>query len=94
MSLYKLVVIWLWMLDALHLALITHCVYYYLVANYANISVLTEIVWSFKLQIVIDIIIVFGVHVLYVYRIWIRSIKNSPCNSGDNCDPNFRCRHR
>jgi len=37
-------------LDALHLALIIHCVYYYLVINYANISVLTEIVWSFKVS--------------------------------------------
>ncbi|KAG2038605.1 hypothetical protein BDR03DRAFT_861717, partial [Suillus americanus] len=35
-------------LDALHLFLIVHCVYYYLVAHYADISVLTEIVWSFK----------------------------------------------
>ncbi|OAX32800.1 hypothetical protein K503DRAFT_869953 [Rhizopogon vinicolor AM-OR11-026] len=61
------------MLDALHLALITHCVYYYLVTNYANITVLAEIVWSFKLQIVIDVIIVYGVHVMYTCRIWIVS---------------------
>ncbi|KAG0698366.1 hypothetical protein DFH29DRAFT_102304 [Suillus ampliporus] len=70
---YKLVVIGLWILDALHLALIVHCVYYYLVNNYGNISALTEIVWSFKLQIVIDAPIIYGVHLLYVYRIWIVS---------------------
>ncbi|KAG1780427.1 hypothetical protein EV702DRAFT_778586 [Suillus placidus] len=67
----KLAVAWLWILDALHLFLIVHCVYYYLVAHYADISALTEIVWSFKLQIVIDVIIVYGVHLLYFHRIWI-----------------------
>ncbi|KAG0706001.1 hypothetical protein DFH29DRAFT_237766 [Suillus ampliporus] len=68
---YKLVVIWLWILDALHQALIVHCVYYYLVINYANIGALTEVVWSFKLQIIIDVFVVYGVHSLYAYRIWI-----------------------
>ncbi|KAG2345097.1 hypothetical protein BDR05DRAFT_909162 [Suillus weaverae] len=67
----KLAVAWLWILDALHLFLIVHCIYYYLVAHYADISALTEIVWSFKLQIVIDVIIVYGVHLLYFHRIWI-----------------------
>ncbi|KAG1724666.1 hypothetical protein EDB19DRAFT_295152 [Suillus lakei] len=70
---YKLVVIGLWMLNALHLALIIHCVYYYLVINYTNIGALTEVVWSFQLQIVIDVFIICGVHLLYVYRIWIVS---------------------
>ncbi|KAG0697040.1 hypothetical protein DFH29DRAFT_173641 [Suillus ampliporus] len=70
---YKVVVIGLWILDALHLALIVHCVYYYLVNNYANINALTEIVWSFKLQIAIDVPIISGVHFLYGYRIWIVS---------------------
>jgi len=37
-------------LDTLHLFLIVHCIYYYLVAHYADISVLTEIVWSFKVS--------------------------------------------
>ncbi|KAJ8590751.1 hypothetical protein M405DRAFT_815512 [Rhizopogon salebrosus TDB-379] len=72
-TVYKLVVVWLWILDALHLALITHCVYYYLVTNYDNISALTEIVWSFKLHVVIDVAIIYGVHALYAYRIWIVS---------------------
>ncbi|KAG2343287.1 hypothetical protein BDR05DRAFT_1059768 [Suillus weaverae] len=70
---YKLAVIWLWILDALHLALIVHCVYYYLVINYTNVDALTEIVWSFKLQIIVDVLIIYGVHLLYVYRIWIFS---------------------
>ncbi|OAX37729.1 hypothetical protein K503DRAFT_857185 [Rhizopogon vinicolor AM-OR11-026] len=53
--------------------LFTHYVYYYLVTNYANVSVLTEIVWSFKLQAVVNAIIITGVLFLYVYRIWIVS---------------------
>ncbi|KAG1797133.1 uncharacterized protein HD556DRAFT_275332 [Suillus plorans] len=65
---FKLVVAWLWILDALHLALTIHGVYYYLVTNYANFGVLTEIVWSLKL--VINILIVPMVHLLYVHRIW------------------------
>ncbi|KAG2038662.1 hypothetical protein BDR03DRAFT_918286 [Suillus americanus] len=74
---YKLAIICLWILDALHLALIVHCVYYYLVSNYANIDALTEIVWSFKLQIVFEVFIIYGVHVLYLYRIWILSKNQS-----------------
>ncbi|KAG1822498.1 uncharacterized protein BJ212DRAFT_1476925 [Suillus subaureus] len=70
---YKLAIICLWILDALHLALIVHCVYYYLVINYTNVGALTEIVWSFKLQIVVEVFIIFGVHLLYLYRIWIMS---------------------
>jgi len=37
-------------LDTLHLALITHCMYYYLVTNYADVSALHGIVWSFKVS--------------------------------------------
>ncbi|KAG0692314.1 hypothetical protein DFH29DRAFT_970337 [Suillus ampliporus] len=61
---YKLVV-HLLTFDVLHLALIIHCVYYYLVNNYANIGALTKVVWSFKAPVI------YGVHLLYVYHIWI-----------------------
>lgn len=40
-------------LDALHVVLIVHYVYFYLVINYANITALTKIVWSFKLQLLV-----------------------------------------
>ncbi|KAG1724669.1 hypothetical protein EDB19DRAFT_295636 [Suillus lakei] len=70
-SFHKLAVILLWILDALHMSLIVHCIYYYLVTNFGNISALTEIVWSFKLQIVVDVLIIHAIHLLYVYRIWI-----------------------
>ncbi|KAG1879064.1 hypothetical protein F4604DRAFT_551278 [Suillus subluteus] len=67
---YKLVVILVWILDAPHLALIIHYVYFYLVINYANISALTEIVWSCKLQPVVVVLSIFVDHVLYIHRIW------------------------
>ncbi|KAJ8582020.1 hypothetical protein M405DRAFT_937981 [Rhizopogon salebrosus TDB-379] len=59
------------MLDALHLALVLHSVYYYLVTNYANFDALTEVVWSGKLQIAVSIFVVWLAHSLYAYRIWI-----------------------
>ncbi|KAG1822493.1 uncharacterized protein BJ212DRAFT_806974 [Suillus subaureus] len=67
---YKLVVILLWILDALHLALIVHCVYFYLVINYANVSALKEVVWSSKLQQVVAVLSIVVGHLLYVHRIW------------------------
>ncbi|KAG1723226.1 hypothetical protein EDB19DRAFT_2043850 [Suillus lakei] len=70
---YKLTVIWLWILDALHLVLIVHCIYFYLVINFANIGALTEIVWSSKLQTVVSVFSIFVEHLLYVHRIWIVS---------------------
>ncbi|KAG0709139.1 hypothetical protein DFH29DRAFT_1074883 [Suillus ampliporus] len=70
---YKLAVILLWILDALHLALIVHGIYYTLVTNYGNIAVLPVLVWSAKLQIPVDMLIIWGVHFLYVHRIWIVS---------------------
>ncbi|KAG1733128.1 hypothetical protein EDB19DRAFT_1911708 [Suillus lakei] len=72
-TLYNLSVIWLWTLNALHLALNVHFVYYYLVTNYANFGALTKIVWSLKLQVIVNILIVPVVHLLYVHRIWIFS---------------------
>ena len=38
------------MLDALHLALITRCIYHYLVINYGNTSALAQIAWCFKVS--------------------------------------------
>ncbi|KAG2159076.1 uncharacterized protein EDB93DRAFT_1245631 [Suillus bovinus] len=70
-SFYKLAVAWLWIIDALHLFLIVHCIYYYLVTHYADIDALIGIVWSFKLQIVTNVLIVYGVQLLYFHRICI-----------------------
>ncbi|KAG2097394.1 hypothetical protein BD769DRAFT_1513815 [Suillus cothurnatus] len=68
---YRLIVLLLWMLDAVHLSLTIHCVYYYLVTNFANVGAITKVVWSFRLQIVFSVLIVYAIHLLYSHRIWI-----------------------
>jgi len=70
---YKLVVCWLWLLDVFHVCLVNHLIYYYLITNYANPPALVKMVWSFKALIVVDVFIVYSVHVLYLQRIWIIS---------------------
>ncbi|KAG2088753.1 uncharacterized protein F5147DRAFT_44025 [Suillus discolor] len=67
---YKLVVVWLWILDALHLALIVYSIYFYLVINYMNFGALPEFIWSAKLQSAVAVVGIFVEHLLYVYRIW------------------------
>ncbi|KAI0633136.1 hypothetical protein C8Q77DRAFT_1158548 [Trametes polyzona] len=66
----KLAVCWLWCLDAFHLVLSAHFVYHYLVVNYDNPGALTHIVWSFKLRVVVDALVVCSVHTLYTSRLW------------------------
>ncbi|KIM71149.1 hypothetical protein PILCRDRAFT_759636 [Piloderma croceum F 1598] len=66
----KLAVGWLWLLDAFQLALISHAVYFYLVINYANPVELTHVVWSFRLQLVIDMVTIVTVQALYAERLW------------------------
>jgi len=60
-------------LDALHLAFMIYSLYYYLVTNYANPSVLMEIVWSSQLEVVVGVVIIYSLHLLYMHRIWIVS---------------------
>lgn len=68
---YRFIVLLLWALDAVHLGLTIHCVYYYLVINFANFAVLSEVIWSFRLQIVVNVLIIYVIHLLYSHRIWI-----------------------
>ncbi|KAH7923814.1 hypothetical protein BV22DRAFT_1130327 [Leucogyrophana mollusca] len=70
---FKLVICYLWILDAIHLAFVAHMIYYYLINNYANPLALPVIVWSFQAQVVVDVLIIYAVHLLYVQRLWILS---------------------
>ncbi|KAG2140179.1 hypothetical protein DEU56DRAFT_297048 [Suillus clintonianus] len=72
-TLFKLVVSLFWIFDALHLASIIHCIYYYLISNPMLMGPLTKVIWSFKLQIAMNALIANSVHVLYVHRVWIVS---------------------
>ncbi|KAH7923812.1 hypothetical protein BV22DRAFT_556252 [Leucogyrophana mollusca] len=72
-TLFKLVIYYLWILDAIHLAFVTHMTYHYLINDCANPLAPLVIVWSFQAQIVVDVLIVYVIHLLYVQRLWILS---------------------
>jgi len=67
---YKLSVAALWLLDAFNLALTIHAVYYYLVIHFGGIDALFHVVWSFKLQTVMNVPIIVMVQGLYALKLW------------------------
>ncbi|KAK0429616.1 hypothetical protein EV421DRAFT_1914354 [Armillaria borealis] len=60
----------LWAFNTLHVALSTHALYHYLIDLFSNYTALYDIVWSFKLQILFNMVIILGVQVIYAVRIW------------------------
>ncbi|KAK0457282.1 uncharacterized protein EV420DRAFT_1549932 [Desarmillaria tabescens] len=61
----------LWILDTLHVALSTHALYFYLIELFGNyIALLSRIIWSFPLQLLINVLINSAVQALYAVRIW------------------------
>ncbi|KAG7443395.1 uncharacterized protein BT62DRAFT_329363 [Guyanagaster necrorhizus] len=60
----------LWIFDTLHVALSTHALYFYLVKSSGNYLALFGIVWSFPLQILLNMLIIPCVQILYAVRIW------------------------
>lgn len=67
--LIKLMVATLWVLDTLHLSLISHSMFYYLIANYNNPPSLLSAVWSFNLEVSINGIIGFIVECFFARRL-------------------------
>lgn len=72
--LYKYSVGILWLLDTFHLMLVIHAVYFYVVTNFGNPDNLDYIVWSVKLQMPINVVIVVMVQSLYAYRVSVLGI--------------------
>ncbi|KAF8878227.1 hypothetical protein BD779DRAFT_1555181 [Infundibulicybe gibba] len=66
----KLIVALLWLLDVVHLILTVHAVYHYVVTSFGNPLALLQVVWSLKLQIAVNVIIVLLVQSLYAARVW------------------------
>ncbi|PBK79681.1 hypothetical protein ARMGADRAFT_1040600 [Armillaria gallica] len=60
---YRCSVAILWAFDALHVALGTHALYHYLIDLFGDYIALDDTVWSFKLQILFNMVIIFGVQV-------------------------------
>ncbi|KAF8147697.1 hypothetical protein B0H34DRAFT_279842 [Crassisporium funariophilum] len=69
--LHKISVAVLWTLDAFHLALTIHAVYVYMVTGFGHLPGLLHIVWSIKLQVSVNVIIILMVHSLYAVRVWL-----------------------
>ncbi|KDR79457.1 hypothetical protein GALMADRAFT_243550 [Galerina marginata CBS 339.88] len=66
----KLVVGLLIILDTCHLACTIHTTYYYTIEQFGNAQALGKIVWSFRVQVIFNVIIVVIVQSLYVHRVW------------------------
>ncbi|KIM42358.1 hypothetical protein M413DRAFT_132328 [Hebeloma cylindrosporum] len=65
----KFFVGWLTLVSVIHLAFAIHCVYYYVIISFGNPVALKEMVWSFKVQAMMDLIIVITVQGLYAWRV-------------------------
>ncbi|RPD65458.1 hypothetical protein L226DRAFT_530957 [Lentinus tigrinus ALCF2SS1-7] len=72
----KLLVFFLWVLDSLHLALITHSVYFYAVTNFSNLLELTIPTWSILSQIVVTGVSDGTVRGIFCQRVWKLSNRN------------------
>jgi len=60
----------IWILDTLHVALMTHSVYYYLVTNYSNQSAIAVGHWSLFVSIALNVMIAFLVQCFFTKRIF------------------------
>ncbi|KAK0474945.1 hypothetical protein IW261DRAFT_1497928 [Armillaria novae-zelandiae] len=60
----------LWIFDALHVALSTHVIYHYLIDSFGDYDELFQVIWSFKLQLLVEMLVVVGVQGIYIIRIW------------------------
>ncbi|KAF8188684.1 hypothetical protein BJ912DRAFT_391935 [Pholiota molesta] len=69
--LHKCAVALLWTLDAFHLALVVHTVYAYAVTGFGNVHTLSQIEWSLKLQVSVNVVVILLVHSLYTSRVWL-----------------------
>jgi len=66
----KLLVWALWILDTVHTASASHCVYWYVITNYSNPSALDEGIWSLFLSLGLNVIIAFVVQCFFTKRVW------------------------
>ncbi|KDR70423.1 hypothetical protein GALMADRAFT_254862 [Galerina marginata CBS 339.88] len=57
-------------LDAVHLAITTHAIYAYTILDFGNLAKLTHVIWSFKLETALNVLIITIVQSLYALRVW------------------------
>ncbi|KAI5120193.1 hypothetical protein M0805_002659 [Coniferiporia weirii] len=73
---FKWVVSFLWVLDTLHLALISHILYFFLVTNFTNLAIIPRVTWSLCLHVLVNALSDFCVRCFYTRRLWTLSKKN------------------
>lgn len=67
-----------WFFDSVHQMLISHTVYYYVISNYNNPAILTNMVWSILLEVLFNGFIGFLVQMFLTLRVWRLSSQNIP----------------
>jgi len=72
----------LWTLDALHLALVSHVLYFFLVTNFTNLAVITQVTWSLSVHVIVTTVSDFVVRSFFARRVWILSRQNWLLASG------------
>ncbi|EGN93830.1 hypothetical protein SERLA73DRAFT_188940 [Serpula lacrymans var. lacrymans S7.3] len=75
---YKTIVVLIWILETADEAFIGHCVYYYLVTNFVDPSVLftAKPVWTLVLQVAFGALVGCIVKVCFALRVWRFSYRN------------------
>ncbi|KAG6828649.1 hypothetical protein H0H92_007163 [Tricholoma furcatifolium] len=73
---FKCYIVFLWILDSVHMGLIIHCVYHYSVLTYGDADALTKPVWSVLAQVFFATWSDTFVRAVYCRRIWLVSKKN------------------
>ncbi|KAK0240968.1 hypothetical protein EDD85DRAFT_992277 [Armillaria nabsnona] len=66
---YRLSIAVLWVLDTLHIAFTTHSIYFYAINSFGDYLALLQLVWSFKLALLLYNMIVLCVHIVYCLTI-------------------------
>ncbi|TDL18381.1 hypothetical protein BD410DRAFT_498972 [Rickenella mellea] len=66
----------LWVMDGLHVILIIHTLYYYMVDNYLSPLALISPTWSFKVDLMVTHVTLFSVRGIFARRVWILSRGN------------------
>ncbi|PBK59114.1 hypothetical protein ARMSODRAFT_1027689 [Armillaria solidipes] len=69
-SLYRHSVTLFWVLETVHIALGTHALYHYLIDMNLRGALEADIIWSFRLQLVIKVWTIVFVQGLYAIRLW------------------------
>ncbi|KAI5996875.1 hypothetical protein F5J12DRAFT_852712 [Pisolithus orientalis] len=66
----KLLVAATWILDTLHMSLMGHLLYYYLITNYGVPTSLKYIVWSYPVSLLVNVLVVVVVQLFFAHKIY------------------------